>query len=125
MLELSLFYIFATIAVVSAILVIIQRNVVHSAVFLAATLLSVLLLLVATAAGNLSRQGIATGFGFLLREARFELGRALWFAGRKEEAKSAWAQGASAGSFSAWSGRCRQLLELVNAGGEVPRSVSG
>lgn len=43
----------------------------------AAALLSVLLLLVATAAGNLSRQGIATGFGFLLREARFELGESL------------------------------------------------
>src|SRR6476619_1184082 len=41
MLELTLFYIFATLAVVSAILVITQRNVVHSAVFLAATLLSV------------------------------------------------------------------------------------
>ena len=41
MLELILFYIFATIAVVSAILVITQRNIVHSAVFLASTLLSV------------------------------------------------------------------------------------
>jgi len=41
MLELTLFYIFATVAIVSAILVIIQKNVVHSAVFLAATLLSV------------------------------------------------------------------------------------
>ncbi len=41
MLELILFYIFAAIAVVSAILVITQKNVVHSAVFLAATLLSV------------------------------------------------------------------------------------
>ena len=41
MLELILFYIFGGIAVVSAILVITQKNVVHSAVFLAATLLSV------------------------------------------------------------------------------------
>src|SRR5262245_23818877 len=41
MLELALFYIFATLAVLSAILVIVQRNVVHSAVFLAVTLLSV------------------------------------------------------------------------------------
>ena len=41
MLELTLFYIFAAIAVSSAIMVISQRNVVHSAVFLAATLLSV------------------------------------------------------------------------------------
>src|SRR5688572_33457578 len=39
--ELVLFYIFAAIAVVSAILVITRKNVVHSAVCLAATLLSV------------------------------------------------------------------------------------
>src|SRR4249919_103642 len=41
MLELILFYIFAGIAIVSAILVITQKNIVHSAVFLASTLLSV------------------------------------------------------------------------------------
>jgi len=41
MLELILFYIFAAITLVSAILVITQKNVVHSAVFLASTLLSV------------------------------------------------------------------------------------
>jgi NADH-quinone oxidoreductase subunit J len=41
MLELILFYIFATIAVVSAILVITRHNVVHSAAFLGATLFAV------------------------------------------------------------------------------------
>src|SRR5262245_55485970 len=41
MLELVLFYIFGAIAVVSAILVITQRNVVHSAAFLGATLFAV------------------------------------------------------------------------------------
>lgn len=41
MLETILFYFFATIAVVSAIFVITRHNVVHSAAFLAATLLSV------------------------------------------------------------------------------------
>ena len=41
MIESTLFYIFGTVAVVSAILVITQRNVVHSAMFLAATLLAV------------------------------------------------------------------------------------
>ena len=41
MLETILFYIFATVAIVSAILVITQHNVVHSAISLAATLLSV------------------------------------------------------------------------------------
>src|SRR5215831_141325 len=41
MLELVLFYIFATIAVVSAIFVITRQNVVHSAAFLGATLFAV------------------------------------------------------------------------------------
>ena len=41
MLELVLFYIFAAIAVVSAILVITQHNVVHSAAFLGATLFAI------------------------------------------------------------------------------------
>ena len=41
MLETILFYVFGVVAVVSAILVISQRNVVHSAMFLAVTLLSV------------------------------------------------------------------------------------
>ena len=41
MLELILFYTFAAITLASAILVITQKNVVHSAVFLASTLLSV------------------------------------------------------------------------------------
>lgn len=39
----------------------------------AASLLSFIGLLVAIAAGNLAKQGIATGFGFLFREARFEI----------------------------------------------------
>src|SRR3954447_16838885 len=41
MLEAMLFYVFGAVAVLSAILVISQRNVVHSAMFLAVTLLSV------------------------------------------------------------------------------------
>ena len=41
MLELVVFYVFAVIAVVSAVLVITRQNAVHSAMFLAATLLSV------------------------------------------------------------------------------------
>jgi len=42
-------------------------------IIVAAALLSFIGLLVAIAAGNLARQGIATGFGFLFREARFEI----------------------------------------------------
>jgi tetratricopeptide (TPR) repeat protein len=71
------------------------------------------------AAGFLER---AIQLGPNLVEARFELGRALWFAGRRDDAKQAWSVGAAAGNFSPWSARCRQLLELVNVGGEVPRS---
>jgi len=41
MLQLILFYIFGAITIISAILVITQKNIVHSAVFLASTLLSV------------------------------------------------------------------------------------
>ena len=41
MLELILFYVFATVAVVSALLVITRHNVVHSAAFLGATLFAV------------------------------------------------------------------------------------
>jgi tetratricopeptide (TPR) repeat protein len=80
----------------------------------------------------LEREMYSDAVGFLeqaivlgpnLVEARFELGRALWFASRKEEAKEAWAQGTAQGTYSPWAARCRQLLELVNAGGEVPRSA--
>jgi tetratricopeptide (TPR) repeat protein len=64
----------------------------------------------------------AVALGPNLIEARYELGRALWFAGRRDEATAAWSAAAAAGAYSPWSTRCRQLLELVAAGGEVPRS---
>jgi cytochrome c-type biogenesis protein CcmH/NrfG len=65
----------------------------------------------------------AVGLGPNLVEARYELGRALWFTGRKDDARATWTVGAQAGAFSPWSTRCRQVLELVSAGGEVPRSA--
>jgi len=46
-------------------------------VLVAAALLSFIGLLVTIAAGNLVNQGIATGFAFLSREARFEIGESL------------------------------------------------
>jgi tetratricopeptide (TPR) repeat protein len=73
----------------------------------------------ADAAGFLER---AVALGPNLIEARYELGRARWFAGAGDAARQAWSAGASAASFSPWVGRCRQVLELVAAGGEVPRS---
>lgn len=57
-----------------------------------------------------------------LTEARYELGRALWFADQPEEARSAWRVGASTTTFSLWGTRCREMLTIVDAGGEVPRS---
>lgn len=57
-----------------------------------------------------------------LIEARHALGRARWFAGQRDAARQAWAEGAAAGSASPWAARCGQLLALVDAGGEVPRS---
>jgi hypothetical protein len=73
------------------------------------------------AAGFLSQ---AVELGPNLIEARYQLGRVCWFAGRHDEARASWSAGAAAGAFSPWSARCRQLLELVQAGGEVPRSDS-
>ena len=46
-------------------------------VLVAAALLSFIGMLVTIAAGNLVNQGIATGFSFLSREARFEIGESL------------------------------------------------
>jgi tetratricopeptide (TPR) repeat protein len=58
-----------------------------------------------------------------LIEAYFELGRALWFANEREAAKRAWAEGHQANKFNPWAKRCKEMLDLVAAGGEVPRSL--
>lgn len=58
-----------------------------------------------------------------LIEAYFELGRALWFAGDREGACRTWADGHKANKFNQWAKRCREMLDLVAAGGEVPRSL--
>ena len=58
-----------------------------------------------------------------LIEAYFELGRALWFAGQPDQAKQAWVEGHKANKFNPWAKRCKQLLDQVAAGGEVPRSL--
>jgi len=59
-----------------------------------------------------------------LVEARYELGRARWFAGDRDGAIAAWTEGRDANRFNPWSKRCGEVLELVAAGGEVPRSQS-
>jgi len=58
-----------------------------------------------------------------LIEAHFELGRALWFAGQRDEAMRTWAEGHKANKFNPWAKRCEEMLGLAAAGGEVPRSL--
>jgi tetratricopeptide (TPR) repeat protein len=58
-----------------------------------------------------------------LIEAHFELGRALWFAGRRDEAMQAWAEGHRANKFNPWAKRCKEMLDVAAAGGEVPRNL--
>jgi len=58
-----------------------------------------------------------------LIEAYFELGRALWFAGQRDEAMQTWAEGHKANKFNPWAKRCREMLDLAASGGDVPRSL--
>jgi tetratricopeptide (TPR) repeat protein len=57
-----------------------------------------------------------------LIEAYFELGRALWLGGEREEAVRVWTDGYKANKFNPWAKRCQEMLEVAAAGGEVPRS---
>jgi tetratricopeptide (TPR) repeat protein len=58
-----------------------------------------------------------------LIEAYFELGRAQWFAGEKDAARKTWDEGHKANKFNPWAKRCREMIDLAAAGGEVPRSL--
>ena len=58
-----------------------------------------------------------------LIEAYFDMGRAQWFSGDKDGARTSWADGHKANKFNPWAKRCREMLDLVAAGGEVPRSL--
>jgi tetratricopeptide (TPR) repeat protein len=57
-----------------------------------------------------------------LIEAYFELGRALWLGGNREEAVKVWTDGYKANKFNPWAKRCQEMLDVTSAGGEVPRS---
>jgi tetratricopeptide (TPR) repeat protein len=57
-----------------------------------------------------------------LIEAYFELGRALWLGGEREEAVRVWTEGYKANKFNPWAKRCQDMLDVASAGGEVPRS---
>lgn len=56
-----------------------------------------------------------------LIEAYFELGRALWLGGEKEEAVRIWSDGHKTNKFNPWAKRCQEMLDVAAAGGEVPR----
>ena len=58
-----------------------------------------------------------------LIEAYFDMGRAQWFSGDKDGARRSWADGHKANKFNPWAKRCQEMLDLVAAGGEVPRSL--
>ncbi|MGH7548973.1 MAG: tetratricopeptide repeat protein, partial [Gemmatimonadales bacterium] len=57
-----------------------------------------------------------------LIEASYELGRARWFAGDHEAAKQAWEAGYKANQFNPWGKKCKETLELVLRGEELPRT---
>ncbi|MEZ4412628.1 MAG: tetratricopeptide repeat protein [Gemmatimonadales bacterium] len=56
-----------------------------------------------------------------LIEAYYELGRSLWFLERQDDARQAWTEGHKANKFNPWGKRCRELLDAVAAGGDIPR----
>ena len=56
-----------------------------------------------------------------LIEAYYELGRALWFNGQRDEAMQAWRDGVATNKFNPWGKRCAELLTTVEGGGQPPR----
>jgi tetratricopeptide (TPR) repeat protein len=57
-----------------------------------------------------------------LTEAYYELGRAHWFNGERNEAIQAWRDGFAANKFSPWGKKCAETLTLVEGGGAPPRA---
>jgi tetratricopeptide (TPR) repeat protein len=53
-----------------------------------------------------------------LIEAYYELGRAYWFNGQKEEAVQTWRDGYTANKFNPWGKKCAEVLATVERGGE-------
>jgi tetratricopeptide (TPR) repeat protein len=53
-----------------------------------------------------------------LIEAYFELGRAYWFNGQRDDALRTWRDGAAANKFTPWGKRCAEVLRTVEGGGE-------
>ena len=53
-----------------------------------------------------------------LIEAYYELGRAYWFNGQRDEALDTWKAGFAANKFNPWGKRCADVLQTVAEGGE-------
>ena len=53
-----------------------------------------------------------------LIEAYYELGRAYWFNGQRDEALQTWRDGYAANRFNPWGKKCAEVLQTVEAGGE-------
>ena len=53
-----------------------------------------------------------------LIEAYYELGRAFWFNGQKDEALQTWRDGFAANKFNPWGKKCAEVLTTVERGGE-------
>jgi len=62
------------------------------------------------------RKTITLGPGLI--EAYFELGRAFWFNGQRDEAIETWKSGFAANKFNPWGKRCAEVLTTVEEGGE-------
>jgi tetratricopeptide (TPR) repeat protein len=62
------------------------------------------------------RKTIALGPGLI--EAYYELGRAFWFNGQRDEAIETWKSGFAANKFNPWGKRCADVLATVEQGGE-------
>jgi tetratricopeptide (TPR) repeat protein len=53
-----------------------------------------------------------------LIEAYYELGRAYWFNGQRNEALQTWRDGFTANKFNPWGKKCAEVLTTVQEGGE-------
>jgi tetratricopeptide (TPR) repeat protein len=53
-----------------------------------------------------------------LIEAYYELGRAYWFNGQRDEALQTWRDGFTANKFNPWGKKCAEVLTTVQEGGE-------
>jgi tetratricopeptide (TPR) repeat protein len=53
-----------------------------------------------------------------LIEAYYELGRAYWFNGQRDEAMQTWQEGFAANKFNPWGKKCAEVLKTVEEGGE-------